>query len=295
MGDWIEIGLGALVAAINPLGAELSSLRDARGRELMTNADPAFWSGRAPLLFPIVGRAHDDRLLIDGTHYPMPKHGFARRQKFELIEQSPAHARFRLRDNEDTRACYPFAFVLDAGFAIEAEALVITISLTNPATTPLWASFGFHPAFAWPLPESGARDEHRILFAADEPAMLKRITPEGYATGPVRPSPVDGRSFTLADALFNDDALVWDPIVSHGLRYGVPHGPGLEIGWDAPRLGIWTKPGARFVCVEPWHGIADAEGFAGEFRDKPGVFTVDPGATWRTRMRIALATDFVMD
>ncbi len=53
----IEIASDALTARINPFGAELTSLRDAGGRELMTDADPAFWTGHAPLLFPIVGRA----------------------------------------------------------------------------------------------------------------------------------------------------------------------------------------------------------------------------------------------
>ncbi|PZP14256.1 MAG: aldose epimerase, partial [Sphingomonas hengshuiensis] len=35
MDKWVTIGSGALTAAINPLGAELSSLKDAAGRELM--------------------------------------------------------------------------------------------------------------------------------------------------------------------------------------------------------------------------------------------------------------------
>ena len=40
MADWIRIAGHGLSAAINPLGAELSSLTDAAGRELMTDADP---------------------------------------------------------------------------------------------------------------------------------------------------------------------------------------------------------------------------------------------------------------
>ena len=53
--DLIRIASDTLSAAINPLGAELWSLRDAEGRELMTDADPAFWTGHAPILFPVVG------------------------------------------------------------------------------------------------------------------------------------------------------------------------------------------------------------------------------------------------
>ena len=106
-----------------------------------------------------------------------------------------------------------------------------------------------------------------------------------------RPSPLDGRELLLADALFADDALVWDPVESDRVTYGAAQGPVLDICFpDTPRLGIWTKPGpgARFICVEPWHGIADPEGFAGEFRDKPGVFQVEPGGEKRIAMSVTL-------
>lgn len=289
MVDWVDIGSDRLRATINPLGAELSSMRDGDGRELMTDADPAFWSGRAPLLFPVIGRVHDDTILVDGQRYPMPKHGFARRSTFALGEHSADRAQFTLADSAQTRAAYPFAFLLDVTFAVAGATLEIAVGVTNPADRPLPMSFGFHPALAWPLPFGGARSDHRIVFETPEPALLKRITPEGYSTSPCRRSPLEGPELRLADDLFTDDALVWDPIASRKLRYGPPEGPWLDVDWDALRLGIWTKPGAHFVCIEPWHGIADPEGFDGEFVDKPGVMLVPPGSRWQTVMRITLA------
>jgi len=288
MSDWITIASNKLTAAINPLGAELSSLRDAEARELMTDADPAYWTGRAPILFPIVGRAHDDTILVDGARYPMEKHGFARRQVFELVEQDRYKVRFRLTDSDATRARYPFAFVLDMVFALDGATLTMTAEVHNPGTAPLPMSFGWHPAFAWPLPYGGDRAAHRLVFDQTEPGLLKRITPQGYSTGAIKPSPVTDDVLPLNDATFEDDALVWDPVHSRSVRYGPPEGPWLDIGWDAPRLGIWTKPDARYVCVEPWHGIADPEDFAGEYRDKPGVFAVAPGGNWQCEMRVTL-------
>lgn len=289
MAEWLRITSGALTARLNPLGAELSSLTDAEGRELMTDADPAFWSGRAPILFPVVGRVRDDAIRVDGIAYPMPKHGFARRSPFTLIEQRADYARLRLSDNAETRAAYPFAFALDMAFVIEGATLTMTATVTNPGAAPLPMSLGWHPAFAWPLPYGGARGDHRLVFARNEPGRLKRITPEGYSTDAARAAPVAGDTLALADALFTDDALVWDPVGSRALRYGPHMGPWLDIDWDAPRLGVWTKPGAAFVCVEPWHGIADPEGFDGEFCDKPGVFAVAPGASWSSTMHVTLA------
>jgi galactose mutarotase-like enzyme len=148
----IEIAGDGLSATINPFGAELVSLRDAEGRELMTDADPAFWTGHAPILFPIVGRLNGDVLRVDGAEYPMKQHGFARRMAFAVTEHDADRAAFRLTDNPDTHAAYPFPFVLEIGFAIDAATLTMDVRIANPGAAPLPASFGWHPAFAWPLP-----------------------------------------------------------------------------------------------------------------------------------------------
>jgi galactose mutarotase-like enzyme len=285
----IEIASEALTASINPFGAELSSLKDRDGLELMTDADPAFWAGRAPLLFPIVGRLMDDKYRLGGQEYPLPQHGFARRQQFELIEQAPHRAVFRLADNEQTRAVYPFAFTLDAAFTLDGATLATDVTVTNTGDAAMPASFGFHPASAWPLPYGRTRAEHRIVFAEDEPGDLSAIVLGGWMAAERWPSPLDGRVLHLDDALFERDALVWDPVASRALRYDGGEGPALDIAFpDMPRLGIWTRPGARYVCIEPWHGIADPWGFAGEIWDKPGILRFEPGQARTFSMQVTL-------
>src|SRR5579862_8649664 len=119
MTELLSIASAALTARINPLGAELWSLADGDGREYMTDADPAFWTGHAPLLFPIVGALNGGRYRLGERVYELPKHGFARTSRFECTDKHDASARFRLTDNEATRAVYPFAFTLDLAFALE--------------------------------------------------------------------------------------------------------------------------------------------------------------------------------
>ena len=289
MADLIEIGTGQLSATINPLGAELTSLRDADGRELMTDADPAFWAGHAPLLFPIVGRLNGDTLRVDGVEYPMKQHGFARRSAFAVVEQSASAVTFMLGDSAETRAGYPFAFALRVTYEIRAATLSTTVDIANrESDRTLPASFGFHPAFAWPLPYGAPRAEHRIVFADDEPETLRKLTDSLIDPAP-RPSPLDGRTLALTDALFADDALVWDAVRAQSVRYGAPGGPHLRVDFpDTPMLGIWTKPGAAFVCIEPWHGMADPVGFTGELRDKPGIMLLEPGETRTCAMQVTL-------
>ena len=289
MADLVRIASAALSAAIDPLGAELSSLRDVEGRELMTDADPAFWTGRAPILFPVVGKPAGETIRVDGTAYPMKQHGFARTSRFAVEAVGADHARFVLTDTDETRARYPFAFALEIGFRVTGATLAIEAVVRNTGAVAMPASFGFHPAFAWPLPYGEDRAAHRIVFAADEPDRLKEIAPDGTIADATRESPLDGRTLDLADALFADDALVWDRVRSDRVTYGAARGPRLEIGFpDTPMLGIWSKPHARYVCVEPWHGIADPEGYAGELRDKPGIFIVPPAAEKRIAMSVTL-------
>jgi galactose mutarotase-like enzyme len=287
--DWIGISNDYLSAAINPLGAELSSLKDAEARQLMTNADPAFWTGHAPLLFPIIGELAGGRYRLDGETYELPRHGFARRQTFELLERETGRVVMRLTDNDATRAVYPFAFTLDAAFTLQHTTLFIDIRATNDDAADMPASFGFHPAFAWPLPYGQPRDAHAITFAQDEPEPLKRLA-DNLVAPDDRPSPVRDSRLQLRDDLFVDDALIWENVRSDHVVYGADAGPSLHVAWkNTPNLGIWTKPGASFVCIEPWAGIADPAGFAGEIWDKPGIIRIVPGKSASWSMEVTLS------
>lgn len=290
MTELVAIASEGLTARINPFGAELSSLTDAAGREYMTDADPAFWSGRAPLLFPIVGALAEDTLCVDGQTYQMPKHGFARRSGFTLVEQAADRAVFRLQENAETRAIYPFAFTLDMAFTLSGMTLAMAATVRNTGDVPLPFSFGYHPAFAWPLPGGADKGAHRVVFEQDEPQPIRQIE---KATGLMRadgvPSPVQGRELLLDAELFRADALIWSDLHSRSLSYGAEGGAWLDVAFpDTPMLGIWQVPGARYICIEPWQGHSDPIGYAGEFREKPGVVTLPAGESRCFRMDVTV-------
>ena len=290
MTELISITSGELTARINPLGAELWSLADAAGREYMTDADPAFWTGHAPLLFPIVGALNGGRYRLADGVYELTKHGFARTSTFECVEHSADEVRFRLRDDEATRVVYPFAFALEMGFRVEGMALYMTATVTNPGDAPLPFSFGFHPAFAWPLPGGADKAAHRIVFAEAEPQPIRRIDgPSGLVLPEAFVTPVQSRTLVPDAELFEDDALIWDELRSRSLRFGAEGGASLDIACpDTPMLGIWQKPGANYLCIEPWQGIADPIGYDGDFCDKPGVVILPPGEARAFRMNVAV-------
>jgi galactose mutarotase-like enzyme len=283
----VVITSGDLTARIAPLGAELLSLTDRAGREYMTDADPAFWSGHAPLLFPIVGRLNGDVLRVDDQSYPMRQHGFARRMEWEMVGADGNAVTFRVTDTPETRAQYPFAFDLAVLYAAEGNRLSTVVRVSNPGGMPLPFSFGFHPAFAWPLPGGGGKARHRITFDQPEPQDIRRLDGDGLIARH-EATPVAGRTLVLDEALFAADALIWDRLASRRLAYRSPDGPWLEVAFDLPQLGIWQKPGANFICIEPWQGTADPAGFAGEFADKPGIILLAPGEEKRLTMDVTV-------
>jgi galactose mutarotase-like enzyme len=281
-----------LSAEISTLGAELQRITDNSGRQLQWDGDPAVWHGRAPILFPVIGLLVNGSYRLDGTVYPMSKHGFARDSIFEIVTQTDDRVAMRLTASDKTRAIYPFEFRLDIGFALAADTLRITATVANLDARPLPACFGFHPAFRWPLPYGRPRDEHRIRFAHDEPAPIRRIDTHGFLKPAPEPTPVRGNELVIRDQLFVDDAVIFDRLNSRQLLYGAPTGPQLRVQFDGfPTLGVWTKPGAGFLCIEPWQGFADPQNFTGDIRDKPGIMNIASGAARDFAMSVSLVDE----
>ena len=178
-----------LTVRIDRLGAELRSMRDGQGREGMTDADPRWWTGHAPLLFPFVGRSRCDAYRMNGRTYSMPQHGFARRADFALEDHAPDRLLLRLEADATTRAVYPFDFRLDMNFTLEGATLRMTATISNRGEARMPFSFGYHPAFAWPLPFGGSVEDHRIIFDKPEPAPIRRVGDEPGLISPAARSP----------------------------------------------------------------------------------------------------------
>lgn len=280
----IAIAGAGLSATIDPLGAQLMSLRTASGVDLLWQGDPAIWPDRAPILFPIIGPVTNGRIYHDGNSWPMPAHGFARTSEFTVAEQDVDTCRLELHASEQTRMYYPFDFDLRITFEVFHETFGITLSVTNPGPVSLPVDAGFHPGFNWPLVSDRARDDHVIVFAEQEPAPVRRGVDDPIFLRPdSQETPVDGNLLRLRDDLFRDNAIVFDRLMSRSVTYrstGTGGGPELRIAFpDSPFLALWSRPGAGFVAIEPWLGLPSPVGFTGPLEAKPGIGLIPPGAT----------------
>lgn len=284
----VQIGSARLSAEIAFQGAELVRLRDEAGRDLLWDGDPAFWTGRSPVLFPIVGRLKNDSLTVDGVAYPMRQHGFARTSLFDLIEQDDGFCRLRLRASEGTMQAFPYRFELHLGYRITDATLAIEGAVHNTGEVAMPVSFGYHPAFRWPLPYGAPALDHAIVFAEDEPPGLAKLV-GGLLSDQSRPSPLRGRHLALEPRLFDDDALIFLAPASRSVQYGPPGGRGLRVDFPGmPQLGLWSKPGAPFVCIEPWHGYASPASFEGDLTDKPGMALLAPDESRLFAVQVSL-------
>jgi galactose mutarotase-like enzyme len=208
---------------------------------------------------------------------------------FEVVDRGDVGVTLSIKDCEATRAIYPFAFRLDLNFEIAGSALSVTARVTNRGTRPMPISFGLHPALRWPLPFGATRADHRVIFSSDEPAPVRRMNSGGLLDVAPHASPVIGRTLWLRDELFVDDAIIFDRLQSDALNYGADGFPTIVLAFgNLPHLGIWTKPGAGFICLEPWQGYNDPQGFEGDIWSKPGIVAVAPGVTREFSMSIAV-------
>ena len=278
------------IAEINPFGAELHRWR-ARGVELIRELDKNVWDRTAPVLFPIVGWTRDGEVRVDGRSYPLALHGFAWRKGFEIAERRDDFVRLVLTDDAETRALYPFAFRFEVCFRLGDAHLEQTLIVTNAGDQALPYACGLHPGFRWPF--AGSTAPHAIRFEKAERPEVPVIAPVGLFSPAKRPVPLVGDTLPLDPALFTSDALCFLNIASKNLVFDNGAGARLHVALeDFPHVGLWTRPPAPYLCIEPWTGYGDPADFTGDLFAKPSMRLLAPGAAARHAATFALQGEF---
>jgi galactose mutarotase-like enzyme len=273
-----------LRVGIREQGAELTSLFDvATQTEHLWQADPAVWPWHAPNLFPVVGGQTNDQLTIDGQTYPMKRHGFARNSPFTCTHISDTVAVLELRASEETRKQYPYDFVFEITYTLDERELEVKYRVKNTGPTNLFMSLGAHPAFNVPFgpafrPDDEAYTDYYLEFSGDTSLETSLLAPNGLLSGEVRRIALDGRRLHLTPTLFDNDALVLRSHTSRRVTLrSQKNSSSIQLDFALfPFLGIWAKPGAPFVCIEPWLGVADTEGRPRPIEGKQGIQRVKP-------------------
>lgn len=278
-----ELSFQGFRAIADSHGGELVSLRDTKGTEYIWSGDPAFWAGRNPLLFPIVGSLKGGKVQFDGKEYKMSRHGFARDQEFEVADRTEDRIVFELRENQSTLARYPYPFKVQVCHQLTQGGFSTSLRVENTGDKPMPFCIGAHTAFRCPLREGERFEDYEIIFDRPEEASMRLLTKEGLLSSALRERLLAGQErFTLDYELFaRIDTVILENLKSESIRLAHrENGHGVRMEFKGfPMLAFWTKgvEKAPFVCLEPWHGCAAVEDETGEFTDKPHCITLGPG------------------
>jgi galactose mutarotase-like enzyme len=280
-----------LKVTIEPRGAQLTSLvSKVTGAEHLWQAHPKIWGWHAPNLFPVVGGLIDNELLVDGHAYHMERHGFNRQSELLLIESDEMSARFSLPHCENTLKSYPYKFEFQIHYELMDNSLRVTYKVINQDDKTIYFSVGGHPAFNVPFYPGERYEDYYLEFETEEKLAAWLLSSAGFFTGETKPVALDGNKLQLTRHLFDNDALVFKNLQSrmisiksflhdHSITVEYPH---------FNYVGIWAKPGADFVCVEPWLGCADTEGRKVDISQKEAIQHVERGHVFEAPFFITL-------
>lgn len=262
---------------VSSKGAELQSIfHKEHGLEYMWNADPAYWSKKSPVLFPIVGTLKEDTYYFKDKAYHLSRHGFAREMNFELEEQTTNSITLSIQQSDQTLQQFPFYFRFYIKYELTNNELSVTYGVWNRGEETMYFSVGGHPAFKLPLVEGTNYNDYILYFSKNEAAARWPISKQGLIEKEPQPLINNSNELPLNKELFNKDAIVLKNLNSDTVTIGsgkTNHGIRFQFA-GFPYLGIWASPGADFVCIEPWQGIADRVDANQQLVNKEGIISL---------------------
>lgn len=285
----MQIANHRLTIEISARGGELRSITTPDGAQWLWQGDAAWWTGRSPLLFPVVGRSPDNTVTIAGLPHAMPAHGIARISDFAEEARGSDWARLVLEDSAASRENYPFAFRLVLTYRLVEATLSVIASVTNRDSIAMPFQFGFHPGFSWPLP-GGAGQRHSVVLANGAEPALHRLDGDRRLVDAPLPSPFSAGRLVPEPAMFEADAMLFLAGAGHDVSFRVDNGPGVRmVTANLPHFAIWQKPGAPFLCLEPWHGTTPFAGTGNALETRHGAMLLPAGETADFRMELTFS------
>lgn len=259
--DYLKIG-------VKQFGGELTSVKSKNtGTEYLWQGDADVWKGQSPVLFPIIGRLLEDKYTFNGKEYTMAKHGFARLLEWEHIETTENSLKFLLSDSEETIKIYPFRFELYITFTLDKNRVTVSHDVINKNDSDMYFSIGAHPAFNCNIGDTLTFEHNENLDTYKIDLEKSLLLPERYTVLK------DSRDLVITKDIFNEDALIFSDVKSENIiLHSDLHSRSVKFNTGAsPYLGIWAKPGAPYVCIEPWFGINDSYEKKNDFSQKTGI------------------------
>jgi galactose mutarotase-like enzyme len=281
-----------LSLSIQQKGVEISSLKSVKsGCEYIWDADPTIWGSHAPVLFPIIGALKDGKCAIEGASYAIPKHGMIRHNEgLELISKNHDYLEFQLKHSASTLELYPYKFIFNIKYQLIDNQLIVSHLVQNVDTKTIYFALGGHPAFKCPFNEGESYSDYFIEFEKKELADRLLLNKDGLLTGERIPYLLETNKLSLHQGMFKDDALVFNSLNSREVSLKSRNSKqSIKLRFnDFPFLGLWAKPNASFICIEPWQGLTDYQDSNGDFIKKEGLISLAVGENYEANYSISI-------
>ena len=274
------------------LGAELTSFKlDGveklhQGQDCIDENGRIYWKRHFPVLFPIVGKIKQNKTIINGRTYEMNQHGFARDMDFEPITKLDNFHSYVLKSNASTLVKYPFEFALYVTYRTDGNKLTTIYKIVNEGDNNMPFGIGGHPAFKIDRDDL-KNGEYYLEFEQDEEKIHFLYLVDGLiGTEYAKNVMLDKRKLPINPHSFDNDALIMKGLTSHGISLKKKSGDKtlLTMDFDGfPYLAVWSKPGAPFICIEPWYSTADTVKSSGVFTQKTDLITLAPKKEFECR------------
>ncbi len=275
MAKQIVIKNSFLTAEFSTVGAELISLKNTDGKEYIWQNEENYWAAHCPIVFPICGGLLNDKFKYGGKEYALQKHGFARKMEFEVESVSTTFASFSLTANEATLASYPFNFKFFVNYTLVDNTLVVDYVMKNIDDKALYFSVGGHEGYA--LSEDFT--DYSIKFEHKENLNSYVLEGNYLSHNPINVGE-NTDSLDLDYKYFAVDALSFIDLKSrkasiYNKKTGKTELTVTYVGF--PTLFLWTKPNAKYICIEPWAGMPDRTDGDGILEHKQGIIKIEKG------------------
>jgi len=286
---------GKLRIQVDEKGAELTALYDLESdTALLWDGNPDFWAKHSPVLFPIVGALRHNRYTHKGSSYFLSRHGFARDREFTLVDTDESSLLFRLEADEDTLRMYPFKFTLDIRYTITGKELTVSYEVWNNGKEAMYFSLGAHPAFRIPWFPGTEYNDYYLDFGSKITVERWPLSSDGLIREKSEPFIQNKSVLKLDKSLFSSDALVFKSFPGNKIAVRSEKvAVSFEVEWDKNfrYLGLWAAPGADFLCIEPWCGIADGINADGELKNKEGIIKLEKEQLFNAAWTVRVLTD----
>lgn len=280
-----------LSVSLNSKGAELCSIKNKQGHEYLWQGSPEIWPRQAPVLFPIVGKLKNNAYFFENHHFSMSQHGFARDEEFALYKHEANELAFVLGSDNKSKLAFPFDFELKLTYTLNGNALKCGYEVNNVGKGSMYFSLGAHPGFNLAFAKQTTSATPYLQFKKTE--LLLSALNNGLLAEEKRVLTIPNGCLYLQPLLFANDALVLEGAQIDQVTLSLDEdGRAIQLrcpGW--PYFGIWSKPdpidgNLKFLCLEPWYGVADSQNHNGNLVNKKGVLELSEGKTFGTAFEL---------